>query len=66
MTRNTDKKQIEAKDRAFGTLNLIGSTLSLILLFIFVFVASFLLIAYFNGEGGFDIVGLWRGFYAAL
>lgn len=66
MTNKTDKKQIEAKDRTFGVLNLIGNMFGLVLLFVFVFVASLLLMAYFNTQGDFDIVGLWRGFYAAL
>lgn len=66
MTNFKDKKQMTAETKAFGFLNLIGNTLSLILLFIFVFIASFLLISYLNNNGNFDVVGLWRGFYAAL
>lgn len=66
MTKKTDKKQTETKDRTFDVLNLIANIFGLVLLFVFVFVASLLLMAYFNTQGGFDIVGLWRGFYAAL
>lgn len=66
MTKTTDKKQTETKDRTFDVLNLIADMFDLILLFIFVFVASLLLMAYFNTQGGFNIVGLWRDFYAAL
>ncbi len=66
MKKSKDKKQMTAETKAFGILNLIGNTLSLILLFIFVFIASFLLISYLNNNGDLDVVGLWRGFYAAL
>lgn len=66
MANLKDTKQMTAKNRAFGILNLIGNTLGLILLFIFVFIASFLLISYLKGSGGIDIIGLWRGFYAAF
>lgn len=66
MTKKTDKKQTETKDRTFDVLNLIGNMFGLVLLFVFVFVASLLMMAYFNTRGSFDIVGLWRGFYAVL
>lgn len=66
MKYNQDTKQTDKEKRVFNILEKMSVPVSVFLLFIFVLIASFLLITYFNNKGGFDIFELWRSFYAAF